>query len=391
MTLWIVLCAAMLPALIVLALTSLWNARHLRKPSAGPGTQAGLVSVIVPARNEERNIERCVRSLLGQQGVESELIVVDDNSEDGTREILNRLCAQDPRLRVVDGAPLPAGWTGKNWACWQGYRAARGEVLLFTDADTFHRPGALAAARGTMAGSGAGLLSMLVAQETGTFGLKLLVPVLFWLACALFPFALMNADARLPLHFGNGQFMMFTRRAYDAIGGHQAIRGSIFDDMTLARRMRASGQRTFIADGSRMVSCRMYETLPAAFEGLGKNVYTLVRSSLPAAAAAPSFLAGLAAFAGILLGPLASLLVDGCLVAAGYPVSLPVIGISLAGIGLTLLSVSVITTRFRFPALLVPFYPLAIVLFLAAAVGSLVRHARGTATWKGRVLAGASL
>jgi chlorobactene glucosyltransferase len=388
MTLWIVLSAAMLPALIVFAAMSLWNARHLRVLSAESSAPAGLVSIIVPARNEEAGIERCVRSLLGQKGATYELIVVDDNSVDRTRETLSRIATEDARLRIVDGAALPAGWTGKNWACWQGYRVSRGDTLLFTDADTLHGPTAVAAASGTLAESGAGLLSLLVAQETGSFGLKLLVPVLFWLACALFPFALMNADARLPLHFGNGQFMMLTRRGYEEIDGHAAIRSSIFDDMTLARLMRTAGRRVFVADGSRLVSCRMYGTLPAAFEGLGKNIYTLFRSSLPAAAAAPAFLAGLGAFAGIMLGPLSSLIIDAGLAAAGFPLSIPIIAISAAGVALTLVSVGVITMRFRFPALLVLFYPLAIALFLAAAVGSLCRHARGWATWKGRVLAG---
>ena len=365
MTTWIIICAAVIPPLLLFIITNLFNLRGLRRIDAhGVPSGEHLVSIVVPARNEEASIERCVRSLLGQAGVRCELIVVDDNSTDRTPEILRRIAEKDARLTIVDGAPLPKGWMGKNWACWQGFRASRGDAVLFTDADTFHEPHAVAGSLRALLDADAGLLSMMVTQETGSFGVKLLVPVLFWLACSLFPFALMNADSKLPLHFGNGQFMLFRREAYLAIGGHEGIRNNVFDDMTLARRMRAYGSRVLVVDGSRSVTCRMYETLPAAFKGLSKNIYMLFRYSLPSGTAPVAYVLGLSFFALVMLGPVASLLVDGLLIAAGFPLSIPVIALSLGGVALTLLSLGVVSIRFRFPAVMVLLYPL----------------------WKGRVL-----
>jgi len=387
MTVWIVLCAAFLPALVFFTVTNLANLRGLRRLDArGRPEVGGLVSVVVPARNEEAGIERCVRSLLGQAGVACELIVVNDGSTDRTGEILRRIADEDPRLRVIDGVPLPKGWLGKNWACWQGYLVSKGDIVLFTDADTAHGPRAVSRAASALVARDAGLLSLLVRQETGSFGVKLLVPVLFWLACSLFPFALLNRDSRLPLHFGNGQFMMFRREAYEAVGGHAAIRGNVFEDMTLARRVRGSGRRVVVGDGSRDVSCRMYDTLPQAFSGLAKNIYMLFHHSLPRGVAAPAYLLGLAGFALVMFGPLASLCIDAGLAIAGFPLSLPVIGLSVAGVALAVLSLGIVTRRFRFPAVMVILYPLTMVLFLAAALGSLVLTRRGRTVWKGRAL-----
>jgi chlorobactene glucosyltransferase len=202
----------------------------------------------------------------------------------------------------------------------------------------------------------------------------------------VFPFALLNGDSRLPLHFGNGQFMMFRRDAYAAIGGPAAIRDNVFEDMTLAKRMKSSGRRVVIADGSPLVTCRMYETLPAAFKGLAKNIYMLFHYSLPRRAAIPAYLLGLFWFALVMFGPLASLAIDVALVAAGFALSLPVICLSAAGIALALLSLGIVSTRFRFPPVMVVLYPLTMVLFLAAALGSLIMTRRGRTEWKGRAL-----
>lgn len=392
MVFWIVLCCGTLAMLLFFVITNFSNLGKLKRleeielPPA-----AGRISIIVPARNEERNIQRCVRSLLAQQGVH-EVIVVDDNSTDLTPTILRRLAegaasCGGPRLTVVSGKPLPGGWMGKNWACWQGYRASRGSVLLFTDADTWHAPDAAGRAAAALRGSGASLLSMIVHQETGSFGVKSLVPILFWLLYSLFPFALINEHQSLPLYFGNGQFMMFTRRAYRAIGGHKAIRNNVFDDMTLARRTRRHGMRVLIIDGSRHVSCRMYETLAEAFRGLCKNIYMLFRYTFPPRVAAPLYLLGLAGFAFTLFSPILSILIDLSLVVAGFPVSAPVIGLSVAGIVLSWLTLSIVYLRFRFPFVMVLLYPFTVSLFLLTALGSLVLTKLGRTQWKGRVLA----
>lgn len=249
----------------------------------GPGLQPSrfpLVSILVPARNEERNIEACVRSLLGQDYPDFEVIILDDHSEDGTLEILGRIAEEDSRLRVLKGAELPLGWLGKCFACHQLAGASRGEYLLFTDADTVHKPATVAAALAGMEADGADLLTLITGFEMKTWPEKLILPLIPFIALAYLPLPLIKLSSHPNFAIGNGQFMLFRREVYNAIGGHKAVRGALVEDVWLARRIKKHGYALSMQDGSRMVSCRMYRNFGEIWEGFSKNIFAAFNYSL---------------------------------------------------------------------------------------------------------------
>ena len=247
----------------------------------------GRVSILVPARDEERSIGECVSSLLAQDYPDFELLVLDDSSTDRTAEITRALIAGDPRHRLIPGTPLPEGWTGKNWACHQLSEAASGEWILFTDADTVHSPGALSAAVAMAGGTGADLFSAWPRLITLTLGERLIIPVLHIIALGWFPLAgvrLVQAWPRLgacvPAGIlracggANGQFILFKRSAYERIGGHAAVRDHIVEDVALGRAVAGQigeGMRLVNCDGSRLIDCRMYRSFRETCDGFTKN------------------------------------------------------------------------------------------------------------------------
>lgn len=258
--------------------------------ASAPGDAAPMISVLVPARNEAARIEPCARSLLAQNYPRFELLVLDDHSEDETAAILRGLGLDEENAarRLIPGEPLPPGWTGKNWACHQLARRARGEWLLFTDADTEHAPGTLAAALAHARETRADLLSAWPWLVTGTLGEKLVIPMVHLLGLAVYPHALLAWLQRHPrrarglsrsalraLGAANGQFLFFKKSAYDAIGGHAAVRGHLVEDVALGREITArmgEGMRLVNCDGSRLVRCRMYRSFAEVWEGFTKNV-----------------------------------------------------------------------------------------------------------------------
>ena len=228
------------------------------------------VSVVVPARNEEASLRACLESLLAQVGIEFEIIVVDDGSTDRTRAIAQSF----PDVRVITPGPLPPGWTGKNNAVAAGAREARGEWLLFTDADTVHQPGSLARAVAEVEQHHADLLSYSPEQEVHGFWEKAIMPVIFAeLARTYRPSDV--SDPRSPAAAANGQYLLITRRAYDAVGGHAAVATSLLEDVALARAVKSSGRNIFFRFGGDAVRTRMYRTLPQLVEGWTKNLTLL--------------------------------------------------------------------------------------------------------------------
>jgi len=247
----------------------------------------GRVSILVPARDEERSIGHCVSSLIAQDYPDFELLVLDDASTDGTAGIVRGLIAGNSRHRLITGAPLPKGWTGKNWACHQLSGAATGEWLLFTDADTIHSPGALSAAVSEAVRARADLLSAWPRLVTLTLGEKLVIPVLHIIALGWFPIAFLQflqtrplLAARIPNRLlrswggANGQFVLFSRAAYRRIGGHSAVRDHIVEDVALGReiaRRIPEGMRLANCDASRLIDCRMYRSFREVCDGFTKN------------------------------------------------------------------------------------------------------------------------
>ena len=226
------------------------------------------VSVIVPARNEEACLAACLRTLVGQQGANYEVIVVDDHSGDATRAI-----AESFPARVITADPLPAGWSGKCNAAWSGARIAEGKWLLFTDADTKHGPGSIAEGLSEAREYEADLLSYSPRQEVHSFAERALMPVIFAeLARTYRPKDV--CDPNSPVAAANGQYLLIRRDVYDAIGGHAAVAGAILEDVELAKRVKGAGYKLRFRMSS-VVSTRMYRSFPALWEGWTKNLALL--------------------------------------------------------------------------------------------------------------------
>jgi chlorobactene glucosyltransferase len=246
-------------------------------PYSGP-----FVSVLVPARNEALNIERCVRSLLQQDYLSFEIVVLDDASTDATPELLRTLVEESgERLKVMTGAPLPDGWHGKAWACHQLSRQAKGELLLFTDADTMHDSRALRRSVAAMQSSRADMLSLTPHQELCSFWEELVVPLVYVILMCYLPLRLVRTSRNPAFCFANGQFILFQRALYDRINGHAAVRQSIAEDVWLCKAIKRAGGTVVAFNGSDAVSCRMYRSLGAIWEGFSKNLFAGLGYSSP--------------------------------------------------------------------------------------------------------------
>lgn len=238
------------------------------------------VSVIVPARNEEECLGRCLESVVAQQGVGFEVLVVDDGSSDRTRAIAESFS----QTQVIDAGALPLDWTGKNHAAWQGAQRARGGWLLFTDADTVHEPGSLAAAVAEAEQHGAAMLSYSPRQEVESFWEKALMPVVFAELARTYPPSRV-CDPRSPVAAANGQYLMISRKAYDAVGGHRAVAGTLLEDVAIARRAKESGRVLRFRYGGEAVRTRMYRSFAQMWEGWTKNLALLFEHPVGLAAA----------------------------------------------------------------------------------------------------------
>jgi glycosyltransferase involved in cell wall biosynthesis len=236
-------------------------------------TRRPTISVIVPARNEEASLAACLDSLVAERGVDFEIIVVDDHSTDRTREIAQSF----PGVNRIEAGPLPDGWTGKNNAVATGARAARGEWLLFTDADTVHLPGSLARSLHEAKRHAAALLSYSPQQIVKSFWEKAVMPVIFAeLASCYRPSDV--SDPTSPAAAANGQYLLIAREAYDAVGGHAAIAGNLLEDVALARAVKQSGRKIHFRYAADAVNTRMYRSWPQLREGWTKNLALLFPS-----------------------------------------------------------------------------------------------------------------
>jgi len=231
------------------------------------------VSVIVPARNEEACLGACLASLVGQQGVSFEIIVVDDGSTDRTSEIAHSF----PDVKLIEAGPLPEGWSGKSNALYNGAQQARGQWLLFTDADTVHLPGSLARALDEAKYHGAAMLSYSPAQELRGFVERAVMPVIFAELAAVYKPREVS-DPNSPAAAANGQYLLITRETYDAVGGHAAIAASLLEDVELARAVKHSGRGIRFRFGGDAVRTRMYRSFAQLAEGWTKNLALLFKA-----------------------------------------------------------------------------------------------------------------
>lgn len=375
--LWLYFLISAVAFAVCLVFIGLSNLRRLRRIDRYPPAPATpRVSVLVPARNEEAHIGACVSSLLAQDYPDLEVVVLNDHSTDRTGEILAEM-TRGERLRVLEGRDLPEGWLGKHWACQQLAQAASGELLLFTDADTRHGPASVRHGVAALHAEGADLLTALPFEETVTAAEQLVVPVIPWSILTFLPLEVAYRTRSPAFSATIGQYMLFRASAYRATGGHAAIATDPVDDIALGRRIKAGGLRWRLADATRDVRCRMYQTAEQVFEGFSKNLFSAFGNRvLP--------------FIGVWLWlEIVFLLPVAVLVARLLRAPLPELdtGIALVGVAAGLASWGMSHLRFGFPARLIPLYPLTMLLALAIAVRSVALVRRGQTTWKGRTLA----
>jgi chlorobactene glucosyltransferase len=247
---------------------------HLRDYT--PVSTGPLLSVIIPARNEAHNIERCVRSIAGAAYAPLEIIVVDDRSTDGTDAIVSRLAADAglrAAIRLVPGQDLPAGWFGKQWALVQGYRAARGELLLFADADTRHEPELIPRAVSALDAERVHLVSVIPRQEVGSFWEALLQPQVFLaLQSRVGDLRHVNRTRVAWNAIANGQFILTRRADYEANGTHAAVKDQVAEDLALAQTYVRAGRDLFLVHAPELMATRMYRSLGEVIAGWSKNL-----------------------------------------------------------------------------------------------------------------------
>lgn len=324
------------------------------------------ISAILPVRNEEANVERAVASLAAQPEIR-QIIVVDDQSTDGTAAILKRLAAQEPRVQVHEAGSLPPGWVGKNHAVWLGSQHATEPWLLFTDADAVHLPGSAARALADAAASNAVLVSYSPAQEMHTWWERALIPFVFCRLAQLYSFASVN-DPESRAAAANGQYLLVRREAYDAIGGHAAVSGEVLEDVALAQRAKAAKMRLFFAPGPEIARVRMYSSFRAMWEGWTKNLLPLLKT--PGQTVSWELLWVIPWIPALLF--------------LGTPIN---IGFAVAAIALLAgrhASYAGQLRRNRFPRSDVIYYLPGVVLYGCVLLSSDWQYARGKVVWKGR-------
>jgi hypothetical protein len=343
------------------------NLRALRVPDDDPPEATERVSVLVPARDEERRIGVCLASLLDQIRVpDLEILVLDDGSRDATADIVRAVAARDPRVRLLQGGEVPPGWLGKPNACRQLAEAATGSVLLFVDADVVLAPHAVAATTHLLRSAGLDLVSPYPRQLAETWSERLAQPLLQWSWLTTLPLRAAESSRRPSLAAANGQLLAVDVGAYRRAGGHAAVRAEVLDDIALVRAVKAVGGRGGVADGTHLATCRMYEDWADLRDGYAKSLWSAFGS--PAGAAA--VLTGLGVL--YLVPPLAAL--------RGSAVGLAGYGAAVAGRYV----VAERTGGRSVPDALGHPGSVALLGWLTAV--SWARHRRGGLQWKGRDL-----
>jgi hypothetical protein len=353
---WLALLLAMLPAGMAVA-----NLIFVR-PAHGTPAEGTLVSILVPARNEEANIATCLRHALASRGVAVEVVVMDDGSTDRTAAIVREFAAADARVRLETCPALPPGWTGKVHACARLAEKARGTHLLFIDADVRLEPDAAAAMAGHAARTGAAMVTGVPRQEIGSLGEAVTVPMINFLLFCYLPGGGRAFTERPDMAAACGQLLMVERQAYETAGGHTAIRSLLHDALQLSRRMRTAGFATEVVEGAPLATCRMYDGFAQSWSGFIKNA----REGMATPVGLPIWTAMLA---GAFLWPIALL-----------PEAWAFLALAL---GLALRTA--VTLRVREPWWTIPLHPVAVAVALAIQWTALVRGLLGKpAGWKGR-------
>src|SRR3954471_12116047 len=355
------------------------NSLSLDDESDSPPADAPLVSVIVPARNEARNIEGAVTSFRSTTYPGVELRVFDDSSTDGTADVARRAIGGDQRARVVQSEPLPEDWFGKQWACATGARLSRGTVLQFTDADTVHAPDLVTRSVNAIVRTDANLFSVAGRQELGGFWEKIIQPQIFTVLSMRYGGTeSVNESTRVRDKIANGQCIFVKRASYEAIGGHASVRASVAEDLMLAQRFFAARKRVVLMLGVDQLSTRMYESLREIISGWRKNVFAGGLDSVPFGRIGQSLFPLL-----LLLPPIFELLPPLALVLSLFVGTTGAVLLwALMSVGATLGWWIVVYTAVREKLAYALAYPLGALLLLYIFFTAVIRGRR--VSWKGR-------
>lgn len=360
---------ALIPAMVFCV-----NLRLYRRPEHSSANDLPRVSVLIPARNEEKSIRAAVESALASEGVDLEVVVMDDQSEDGTANIVQEISEKDARVRLVSAPPLPSGWCGKQHACWQLSREARHPILAFLDADVRLTPDGLARAVTFLKSSGAALVSGVPKQETGTLLEKLILPLIHFILLGFLPMSRMRRSPHPSYAAGCGQLFVTDRDSYEKVGGHSAIRESLHDGLTLPRAYRTSGLMTDLFDATDVATCRMYRSAGDLWQGLVKNSTEGLGN--------PKMIVPITIL--MLGGQVLPMVMLGLVLGGWSPGAIPVILLSIAPV-LNYLPRVIGVVRFRQSLLGALVHPLGVTLLMAIQWHGLLRLVFGRSTsWKGR-------
>lgn len=347
----------------VISIYNLLTAPVLKKGSHHSSVQK-LVSILIPARNEEKNIEKCLKGVLAQNYQNKEIIVLDDNSTDSTYNLVSSFSKSN--VEVLKGKQLPPDWLGKNWACHQLAKEAKGEYLLFVDADVEVRPEVISSAVYELEKSNAVLLSIFPTQIINSFGEHLIVPLMNWLLLTFLPLRFVYRSSSKAFVAANGQFMLWRKDDYFKIGGHEKVKNKVVEDMELARLVKQNKLKVKTMLGGNLVYCRMYESFNQAYNGFTKNF-----------------------FAGFLLSPFLFLaIILFLLIAFVLPFLFLILPahslILIALILITRISVSIVSNQNLFINILL--HPVQMLFMFWIGIVSLIKFKTKTIVWKQRKL-----
>lgn len=350
---------------LLLTMNSVLNYFFLIRPK--PIRISGRVAILIPARNEEAHITSAVKSALAQEFLEDfSVVVLDDASTDGTSEKLMEMVSQN--LNVISGeAELPAGWLGKNWACYRLAEQVDADYLVFIDSDVVLEPLAVASALGSLIENDLHLVSPYPRQLAPTFFARIVQPLLQWSWLTTVPLRATRSTHRASLAVANGQFLACRAASYQASGGHQAIKGEVFDDIELLRAFYRNGFTGCVIDGSQIATCRMYETNQDLVSGYAKSLWNAFGGAIGSLAVNILFLF-------VYIFPVVELFTGQMLLGS--------LGL-LFGIASRLISARASRGKLLPDSL---FHPISILAFTALNLISWQRHLAGTNTWKSRDL-----
>ncbi len=365
-----------LSVLILITLISIVNALTFTRLRPAPLRQFPSVSILVPARNEAEYIEETLERLLRMDYPNFEVLVLDDASADDTLQRAQTIAERDSRLSVLNGEPLPEGWVGKNWACHQLAKHAKGEIMIFTDADVCWEPSALVALLHLMERTQVDLLTVWPTQDTVTWSERLVVPMMMFTIINYLPELAVRYVPWPVFAAANGQCLVFRQSAYKRIGGHAQVRQSIIEDMGLAWNIKRYGLRLLMAEGNRLIHARMYRSWAEVRDGFAKNI-------LAGHGGKPFFLLLSAVFHWwLFVVPWLWLPIGSLLPSSEHWPWIPMAMVAMGG-GVRALSAAVTHQRLRDALLL----PISNVLMTVIAARALAWHYRyGGPRWKGRTL-----